>query len=250
MDDDQDVSGLVHLARTPLPERRALLTSALSLPTLDPLAAVSTLRRKYPDLDPSVCSALVTQQQLLLAGADKGLIDATGLWMTTPVGLEQASRPQVAFRRASLLAAAGVRSVVDATAGIGMDSHAFARRGMHVIAVEKDPVTSEVCAANLTATLSEVDAPASVINADATEPDLLGFLPSSCLLPLPFLPTPHDGEAPDLSTGPALALNGTQNAGLLHGPSLFHFARTSTSLRRKPRALSSPPRRGHASGSA
>ncbi|MEL0147739.1 MAG: hypothetical protein VW937_04745 [Actinomycetota bacterium] len=176
MEDDQVVSGLVHLARTPLPERRALLTSALSLPTLDPLAAVSTLRRKYPDLDPRVGSALVTQQQLLLAGADKGLIDATGLWMTTPVGLEQASRPQVAFRRASLLAAAGVRSVVDATAGIGMDSHAFARRGMHVIAVEKDPVTSEVCAANLTATLSEVDAPASVINADATEPDLLGVL--------------------------------------------------------------------------
>ncbi len=173
MEDDQVVSGLVQLARTPLSERHALLTSALSLPTLDPLAAVITLRRDYPDLDPSVCSALVTQQQLLLAGADRGLIDATGLWMTTPVGLEQASRPQVAVRRASLLAAAGVRSVVDATAGIGMDSHAFARRGMHVIAVEKDPVTSEVCAANLTATLSEVDAPASVINADATEPDLL-----------------------------------------------------------------------------
>jgi len=174
VEDDQVVSGLVQLARTPLPERQALLTSALSLPTLDPLAAVSTLRSKYPDLDPSVCSALVTQQQLLLAGADRGLIDATGLWMTTPVGLEQASRPQVALRRASLLAAAGIRSVVDATAGIGVDSHAFARRGMHVVAVEKDPVTSEVCAANLTATLSDVDA--SVINADATEPDLLGSL--------------------------------------------------------------------------
>jgi len=174
VEDDQVVSGLVQLARTPLPERHALLTSALSLPTLDPLAAVSTLRSKYPDLDPSVCSALVTQQQLLLAGADRGLIDATGLWMTTPVGLEQASRPQVALRRASLLAAAGIRSVVDATAGIGVDSHAFARRGMHVVAVEKDPVTSEVCAANLTATLSDVDA--SVINADATEPDLLGSL--------------------------------------------------------------------------
>ena len=37
-------------------------------------------------------------------------------------------------------------------------------------------MTSEVCAANLTATMSEVDAPASVINADATEPDLLGSL--------------------------------------------------------------------------
>ena len=176
MDDDQDVSGLVQLARTPLPERHALLTSALSLPTLDPLAAVSALRREYPDLDPGLCSALVTQQQLLLAGADRGLIDATGLWMTTPVGLEQASRPQVAFRRASLLAAAGVRSVVDATAGIGIDSHAFARRGLHVVAVEKDPVTSEVCAANLTATLSDVDAATKVITADATEPDLLGSL--------------------------------------------------------------------------
>ena len=54
MDDDQDVSGLVQLARTPLPERHALLTSALSLPTLDPLAAVSTLRREYPDLDPGL----------------------------------------------------------------------------------------------------------------------------------------------------------------------------------------------------
>jgi hypothetical protein len=47
---------------------------------------------------------------------------------------------------------------------------------MHVVAVEKDPVTSEVCAANLTATLSEIDAPANVINADATEPDLLASL--------------------------------------------------------------------------
>ncbi|MCP4894158.1 MAG: SAM-dependent methyltransferase, partial [Actinomycetales bacterium] len=120
MEDDQAVSGLVQLARTPLPERQALLTSALSLPTLDPLAAVNTLRREHPDLHPSVCSALVTQQQLLLAGADRGLIDATGLWMTTPVGLEQASRPQVALRRASLLASAGIRSVVDATAGIGV----------------------------------------------------------------------------------------------------------------------------------
>ncbi|MCH1404272.1 MAG: hypothetical protein L7U55_01600, partial [Candidatus Nanopelagicales bacterium] len=119
MEDDQTVSGLVQLARKPLPERQALLTSALSLPTLDPLAAVSTLRREHPDLDPSLCSALVTQQQLLLAGADKGLIDANGLWMTTPVGLQQASRPQVALRRASMLAVAGVRSVVDATAGIG-----------------------------------------------------------------------------------------------------------------------------------
>ncbi len=176
MEDDQAVSGLVQLARTPLPERHALLTSALSLPTLDPLAAVNTLRREHPDLHPSVCSALVTQQQLLLAGADRGLIDATGLWMTTPVGLEQASRPQVALRRASLLASAGIRSVVDATAGIGVDSHAFARRGMHVVAVEKDPVTSEVCAANLTASLSDVDAATNVITADATEPDLLGSL--------------------------------------------------------------------------
>ena len=71
MKDDQVISGLVQLAHA-LPERRALLTSALSLPTLDPLAAVSTLRRDYPDLEPSVCSALVTQQQLLLAGADRG----------------------------------------------------------------------------------------------------------------------------------------------------------------------------------
>ncbi len=176
MEDDQAGSGLVQLGRTPLPERQALLTSALSLPTRDPRAAVNTLRREHPDLHPSVCSALVTQQQLLLAGADRGLIDATGLWMTTPVGLEQASRPQVALRRASLLASAGIRSVVDATAGIGVDSHAFARRGMHVVAVEKDPVTSEVCAANLTASLSDVDAATNVITADATEPDLLGSL--------------------------------------------------------------------------
>ena len=176
MEDDQAVSGLVQLARKPLAERQALLTSALSLATLDPLSAVSTLRREHPDLDPSVCSALVTQQQLLLTGADRGLIDATGLWMTTPVGLEQASRPPVALRRASLLAAAGIRSVVDATAGIGMDSHAFARRGMPVVAVEKDRVTSEVCTANLAATLSEADAPAKVVTADATEPDLLRSL--------------------------------------------------------------------------
>ena len=48
MEEDQAVSGVVQLARKPLSERQALLTSALSLAALDPLAAVSTLRREHP----------------------------------------------------------------------------------------------------------------------------------------------------------------------------------------------------------
>ena len=64
-------------------------------------------------------------------------------------GLEQATRPVVADQHAQRFVAAGVRRVVDLGCGIGSDALAFVRAGLEVVAVERDPDTAAVAAANL-----------------------------------------------------------------------------------------------------
>ena len=63
--------------------------------------------------------------------------------------LEQATRATVARARARRLAAAEVAAVVDLGCGIGGDLVAFARAGLRVRGVERDPVRAAIARANL-----------------------------------------------------------------------------------------------------
>ena len=141
-----EIPGLVQLARLPRAARAELLTGP---PATDQLQAVTALRRQRPDLSPDLASAVIAQRGYQARARAAGTLPPGGLWLTTAVGLEQASRPEVAEHRARTIARAGVASVVDATAGIGMDSRAFLAAGLDVWAIERDPQTSEVCRANL-----------------------------------------------------------------------------------------------------
>ncbi len=171
MSADREVPGLVRLARMPVDARHDLLDSAsvTLASTSDPLTAINLLRREHPQWDADLCSAVLTQYELRVLGARRGLLAPGSQILATPVGLEQASRPEVAARRARMLISTGVRSVIDASAGIGIDACAFAEAGLDVIAIDNDPTTAEVCAANL----ARVTDSAQVVTADATQPGLL-----------------------------------------------------------------------------
>jgi SAM-dependent methyltransferase len=100
--------------------------------------------------DPALVGTALTQARLRRrAGARLGA-EAEHWWFTAD-GLEQATRPEVAGRRAGRLAATGVASVADLGCGIGADTVAVARAGLRVEAVEADPATAAVAAANVAA---------------------------------------------------------------------------------------------------
>lgn len=112
----------------------------------DQLAAASWLRRRRPDLDPARAAALLEQAELAEVAARRYGVGRSLL--LTRDGLEQATRPEIAARRAAAFAAAGARRVVDLTAGLGFDTRAFLVAGLEVVAVERDPVTAVLLAAN------------------------------------------------------------------------------------------------------
>ena len=135
----------------------------------DSLAAGSRLRRELPELDSAQVAAALSQAELrALAAARYGI---TGSPLLTREGLEQATRPEVADRRARLLAAAGITHVIDLTAGLGFDSAAFARAGITVTCIERSPEIATLLAANLPG--------ASVVIGDCTDPELLDPLLAS-----------------------------------------------------------------------
>ena len=81
-------------------------------------------------------------------------------------GLEQATRPAIADHHARRFVAAGVRRVIDLGCGIGSDALAFARAGLEVVAVERDPDTAAVAAANLAGRATVVCADAEQVAGD------------------------------------------------------------------------------------
>lgn len=166
----EEIPGLVQLARLPGSERSALISAPAGD---DSLQAVTALRRDRPDLSPELVSAVVAQREYQAKGRAAGALPTGSTWLTTDVGLEQASRPEVAQHRANTLAAAGIRAVVDATAGIGMDSRAFLAAGLEVVAFEQDPVTFEVCRANLEYATESFVTRAHVVCADSTQPGVI-----------------------------------------------------------------------------
>jgi SAM-dependent methyltransferase len=69
----------------------------------------------------------------------------------TPDGVEQATRADVAARHAARFAGAGADRVLDLCCGIGGDLLAFARAGLAVTGVDRDPAAVEAAEANLAA---------------------------------------------------------------------------------------------------
>jgi SAM-dependent methyltransferase len=91
----------------------------------------------------------------------------------TRAGLEQATRRAVADRRAARLAAAGVRTLADLGCGLGADALAAARHNIKVYAVEADPGTAALTAANVQA--CGLTGLITVACADATTVDVEAF---------------------------------------------------------------------------
>lgn len=114
----------------------------------DPLAAAAALRAT--GLEPGLASAALTQADLRRRAVAKFGDDAARMFFTRS-GLEQATRREVADRRARRLIASGVPDVADLGCGIGADTFAFARAGIRVTAVDADPLTAAIAAANVTA---------------------------------------------------------------------------------------------------
>jgi SAM-dependent methyltransferase len=126
-------------------EGSAALAAAADVADAEPLAAATALRAR--GVPPALASAALTQTDLRRRAAAKfGGAAATMLF--TRAGLEQATRAVVADRRAARLAAAGVRSLADLGCGLGSDALAAARRGIRVHAVDADPLTAALAAAN------------------------------------------------------------------------------------------------------
>jgi hypothetical protein len=134
-------------------EGRAAVTA---MQGVDPLRA----RAERPDLTARHVADALTQAQHRPLGFPLALVTVDGVQQATPV--------DVARRRARRMVESGIRSIVDAGCGIGMDSWAFAEAGLDVIAYEIDPTTAQVARANLR------DVAVDVRLGDATMADLPG----------------------------------------------------------------------------
>jgi SAM-dependent methyltransferase len=130
------------------PEGAAALAAAAPLAGGDPLAAASTLRAA--GIPPALAASALTQATLRIRAAAKFGPDAVRMFFTRD-GLEQATRSIVAARRAARLRAAGVRTLADLGCGLGADAIAAARSGIRVYAVDADPATAALAAANAAA---------------------------------------------------------------------------------------------------
>ena len=117
---------------------------------MDPLKAVTALRRALPHLDAPSASAVLTQVRLRRRARPR-LGDLVDQLLLTEDGLEQATRTVVADQRARRYADAGATHVADLGCGLGLDSAAFARAGLRVTAVERDPVVAALAHRNVTA---------------------------------------------------------------------------------------------------
>lgn len=165
------------LAWLATPDGRSLIAEATRLGIGDDhlLATGSALRAAGHD--PALVAAATAQAALRAKAAPRLGPDTERLILTTD-GAEQATRPEVARRRAERLAAAGARRVADLGCGVGLDTVAFARAGLEVLAVDTDP-TAVVAATANAAELGLADR-VRVRRAAATEVDLSGYDAAFC----------------------------------------------------------------------
>lgn len=137
----------------------------------DVLRTTTALRRDVTGEEAAArVAAAVTQVQLRHRAEVKLGEDAARMYFT-PDGLEQATRRRVADHRAARLAAAAPASVLDVGCGIGGDLVAFARAGMTVAGIDRDPLRVEVARANLEA----LGLGGAVLEASAEDLDLDAF---------------------------------------------------------------------------
>ena len=134
------------LALLRTPDGVNALAAAEAVTGTDPLAAASAMRSR--GVGAELAAAALTQIDLRRRATAKFGPAAAGMFFTR-AGLEQATRAIVADRRARRLAAAGVRTMADLGCGLGSDALAAARAGISVYAVEADPETAAVAAANV-----------------------------------------------------------------------------------------------------
>ncbi|MFR0357724.1 THUMP-like domain-containing protein [Streptomyces sediminimaris] len=127
------------------PEGRALLEEVRGTAPADELAVATRLRRAHPA---QLVAAAIGQARLRQRAAAKfGAADAERMFFT-PNGVEQSTRASVAAHRAQRLRELGVTSVADLCCGIGGDAVAFARAGIRVLAVDRDPAAAAAARAN------------------------------------------------------------------------------------------------------
>ncbi len=125
------------------PEASSALDAARAEREPDSLGAATRLRRELP---PDLAAAVLDQAVLQRRGLRK---TAGRLRFLTSIGLEQATRWDVATWRAARLAESGVRAVVDLGSGLGLDAVAMLAAGIRVVAVEREPVVATLARANL-----------------------------------------------------------------------------------------------------
>ncbi|WP_221325569.1 methyltransferase domain-containing protein [Actinoplanes sp. L3-i22] len=158
------------LALLQTPEGADALAAAAEVGDGEPLAAASALRAR--GFGAELAAAALTQASLRRRAAVKFGPDATRMFFTRP-GLEQATRAVVAERRAARLAASGAATLADLGCGLGSDALAAARLGISVYAVEADPGTAALAAANAQA--AGLADRITVTCADATTVDVERF---------------------------------------------------------------------------
>jgi len=182
----------------------------------DGLAAAARLRAHY---GAELATAALHQASLRRRARVKFGDRAETMFFTRD-GLEQATRPVVAAHHADRLRAAGVRRVVDLGCGIGADAVAFAAVGLEVVAVERDPATAAVAAANLAGRGRVVCADAEELAAELLTPGTAAFCDPARRSGRGRLWRVED-FAPSWGLVTAL-LDGRQAAGVKLGPALPH----------------------------
>lgn len=148
-----------------------VLAAAAAQSDPDGLAAAAQLRADY---GPQLAAAALHQVSLRRRARAKFGDRAAELFLTRD-GLEQATRPSVAAHHATRLREAGATRVVDLGCGIGTDAMAFADAGLEVVAVERDPDTAGVAAANLGRRGRVVCADAEEVAADLLTPGTAAY---------------------------------------------------------------------------
>ncbi len=144
---------------------RAVLESAVavarSVPERDPVRRAASVRARLAGLPvpgdltvAELATAALTQVELRDRAAAKFGAAAERMWFTA-AGLEQSTRSELADHRAARFAAAGVHAVLDLGCGIGGDALGMLRHDLSVTAVERDPATAAVAAANLATALAD-----------------------------------------------------------------------------------------------